>query len=148
MRALIQRVTQAGVTVEGQPRRSIGAGLAILLGVGHGDGEAQARKLAEKIVGLRVFSNPQGKFDRSLLDEKGQALVVSQFTLYGTVQGGRRPDFTAAARPELAEPLYETFCALLRDAGVPVVTGDFGASMKVDLINDGPVTLLLDTEAL
>jgi len=148
MRALIQRVTGAGVVVEEQPRRPIGPGLVVLLGVGQGDGEEQARKLAEKIVNLRVFSNAEGKFDKSLLDVGGQALVVSQFTLYGSAKGGRRPDFTAAAAPAAAAPLYERFCALLREAGVPVVTGEFGASMKVDLVNDGPVTLLLDTSAL
>jgi D-tyrosyl-tRNA(Tyr) deacylase len=120
----------------------------ILLGVGKGDTEAEARRLVDKIAGLRVFSNAEGKFDLSVLDVKGAALVVSQFTLYGTAQGGRRPDFTAAARPETAKPLYERFCALLRDAGVPVTTGEFGASMAVELVNDGPVTLLLDTAAL
>src|SRR6185437_12008095 len=99
-----------------------GPGLVILLGIGQGDTEEQARKLADKIVALRIFSNAEGKFDRSLLDEKGQALIVSQFTLYGSAKGGRRPDFTAAAAPALARPLYERFCAVVREAGVAVVT--------------------------
>jgi D-aminoacyl-tRNA deacylase len=148
MRALIQRVAKAGVTFEDGTRRGIDKGLVVLLGVGRGDGEPQARRLAEKLAQLRVFSNAEGKFDLSLLDEKGQALVISQFTLYGSAKGGRRPDFTAAAAPAEAEPLYERFCALLRELGVPVETGEFGAHMAVDLVNDGPVTLLLDTDAL
>jgi D-tyrosyl-tRNA(Tyr) deacylase len=146
VRALLQRVTRASVTIDGKEKRDSGPGFLILLGVGSGDTEAQAKKLVEKIAVLRVFSNSEGKFDRSILDEKGRALVVSQFTLYGSAKGGRRPDFTAAARPELAEPLYRRFCALLAEAGVPVVTGEFGASMAVELVNDGPVTLLLDTD--
>lgn len=135
--------------VEGVPQpRVIGPGLVVLLGVGQGDGEAEAKRLAEKIAHLRVFSNTEGKFDRSLLDEKGEVLLVSQFTLYGQAKGGRRPDFTAAARPELARPLCERFAETLRGLGLSVVTGEFGASMQVELVNDGPVTLWLDTAAL
>lgn len=148
MRALLQRVTRAAVTIDGAERRESGAGYLVLLGVGQGDAEAQAKKLVDKIAGLRVFSNAEGKFDLSVLDVKGAALVVSQFTLYGSAKGGRRPDFTAAAAPGEARPLYERFCALLREAGVPVTTGEFGASMLVELANDGPVTLLLDTADL
>jgi D-tyrosyl-tRNA(Tyr) deacylase len=148
VRALLQRVTRASVTIDGKERRETGPGYVILLGVGKGDAEAQAQKLVDKIAGLRVFSNAEGKFDRSVLDVKGEALVVSQFTLYGRAKGGRRPDFTAAAAPGDAAPLYERFCALLRAAGVPVKTGAFGASMAVELVNDGPVTLLLDTADL
>lgn len=148
MKALLQRVSSAGVTVDGGPRRAIGPGLLVLLGIGRGDTAAQARRLATKLAVLRIFANAEGKFDRSVLDEKGQALVISQFTLYGNAQGGRRPDFTAAASPDEAKPLYELFCALLREAGVPVETGEFGAHMAVDLVNDGPVTLMLDTDHL
>lgn len=148
MRALIQRVTRAAVTIDGQERRETGPGLLILLGVGRGDAEAEARRLVDKIAGLRIFSNADGKFDLSVRDTRGEALVVSQFTLYGSAKGGRRPDFTAAAAPAEAAPLYERFCALLREAGVPVKTGEFGASMAVELVNDGPVTLLLDTAQL
>lgn len=136
------------MTVDGADPRAIGPGFVILLGVGRGDTEAQAARLVEKIAGLRVFSNAEGKFDRSILDEKGEALVVSQFTLYASAKGGRRPDFAAAAAPGDAKPLYERFCALLRAAGVPVKTGEFGAKMAVELVNDGPVTLLLDTADL
>lgn len=130
------------------PGSAIGRGLLILLGVGRDDTEAAGEKLADKIANLRVFSNAEGKFDLSLLDVKGEALVVSQFTLYGSAQGGRRPDFTAAARPEPAKALYEAFCASLRKRGLTVKTGEFGAAMKVSLVNDGPVTLLLDSVAL
>jgi D-tyrosyl-tRNA(Tyr) deacylase len=145
MRALLQRVDSASVT---PPGSSIGPGLLILLGVGQEDSEAAGEKLADKIVNLRIFSNAEGKFDLSLLDVKGSALVISQFTLYGSAKGGRRPDFTAAARPEPAKALYEAFCASLTKRGVPVKTGEFGAAMKVSLVNDGPVTLWLDTVAL
>lgn len=145
MRALLQRVDSASVT---PPGSAIGRGLLILLGVGQDDDAAAGEKLADKIVHLRVFSNAEGKFDLSLLDVKGEALVISQFTLYGSAKGGRRPDFTAAARPEPARALYEGFCAGLAKRGVPVKTGEFGAAMKVSLVNDGPVTLLLDSVAL
>jgi D-aminoacyl-tRNA deacylase len=126
------------------PGGSIGPGLCILLGVADGDTGADARRLAEKAAKLRVFENEAGKFDRSLLDAGGAALVVSQFTLIADTAKGNRPSFSGAARPEEAEPLYETFCAALRDLGVQVETGVFGARMTVELANDGPVTIVLE----
>jgi D-tyrosyl-tRNA(Tyr) deacylase len=126
------------------PGGSIGPGVAVLLGVADGDDEAGAVRLAEKIAKLRIFQNADGKFDRSLLDTGGAALVVSQFTLIADTAKGNRPSFTHAARPELAEPLYERFCAALRGSGVGVETGVFGAQMQVELVNDGPVTIVLD----
>ncbi|HAM35031.1 MAG TPA: D-tyrosyl-tRNA(Tyr) deacylase [Elusimicrobia bacterium] len=147
MRALIQRVSRASVRLPGGESRAIGKGLLVYLGVGSSDGEQAARRLAEKIVNLRIFANGEGKFDRSLLDEKGEALVVSQFTLFANVKGGRRPDFTSAAKPELAKPLYESFCRMLAGLDVGVSTGEFGAHMEIDSINDGPVTLWLDTDS-
>lgn len=148
MRLLLQRVTRAAVELEDGRRREIGRGLVVLVGVGRGDEPQAAAKLAQKTARLRLFSNADGKFDFSLLDVKGQALVVSQFTLYGEAKGGRRPDFTAAAAPAQAVPLYESFAAALRELGVPVETGEFGSHMKVELVNDGPVTLWLDSERL
>ena len=139
MRAVLQRVAHASVT----PGGSIGPGLCILLGVADGDTEADARRLAEKAAKLRVFENEDGKFDRALLDTGGAALVVSQFTLIADTAKGNRPSFSGAARPEEAEPLYETFCAALRELGVQVETGVFGARMTVALENDGPVTIVL-----
>ena len=139
MRAVLQRVAHASVT----PGGSIGPGLCILLGVADGDIEADARRLAEKTAKLRVFENEAGKFDRSLLDTGGAALVVSQFTLIADTAKGNRPSFSGAARPEEAEPLYETFCAALRELGVQVETGVFGARMTVELANEGPVTIVL-----
>lgn len=147
MRAVVCRVTRAAVTIDRGERRETGPGLLVLLGVGPSDGEEQARKLADKTLALRVFSNEDGKFDRSVLDVKGELLVISQFTLYGSVKGGRRPDFTGAARPERARPLYERFAALLAASGLRVATGEFGAHMDVESVNDGPVTLVLDTDA-
>ena len=144
MRALIQRVKRGAVTVQGV-RSAIGPGLVILLGVGEGDLKTDAELLAEKSANLRIFSNASGKFDHSLLDVKGEALVVSQFTLYGNASKGRRPDFTAAAKPAEANRLYEHFVKLLGGLGVPVKTGTFAAEMEVEIINDGPVTLLLDS---
>lgn len=144
MRAVIQRVRRASVTVDGRVVGSIGPGLVILLGVTHDDGEEQAAWLAKKIAGLRIFEDPQGKLNCSLLDVEGQALLVSQFTLYGDSRKGRRPGFTEAARPELAEPLLERFAELLRGCGVHVETGAFGAHMLVEIHNDGPVTLILE----
>ncbi len=144
MRAVIQRVKRGGVST-GTVLNRIGPGLVVLLGVGTGDSEADAVLLAEKTANLRVFSNAGGKFDHSLLDVKGEALVVSQFTLYGDASKGRRPDFAAAARPEEAVKLYERFVKALADKGVPVKTGVFAAAMEVEIINDGPVTILLDT---
>jgi D-tyrosyl-tRNA(Tyr) deacylase len=145
MKAVVQRVTQASVTVDGQIAGATGPGLMILVGVTHDDGEEQARWLAQKIAGLRIFEDDEGKMNRSLLDTGGGALVVSQFTLYGDCNRGRRPSFTDAARPEIAEPLCERFIELLREAGVShVASGVFGAHMQVEIHNDGPVTLILE----
>ena len=127
-------------------RRETGRGLLVLLGVGLADGEESARKLADKILALRVFPNAEGKFDRSVGDERGEILLVSQFTLFGSLKGGRRPDFTAAARPDAAKPLYERVAALLAATGLAVRTGEFGASMSVESANDGPVTIIVDTD--
>ena len=126
----------------------IGQGFLILLGVTHEDTEAQAVKLADKLMGLRIFEDENGKMNRSLEDVGGQVLVVSQFTLYGNCKKGRRPEFLAAARPEIAIPLYEKFIALCRDKGFSVETGEFGAEMLVESVNDGPVTLIVDTDQL
>lgn len=146
MRAVVQRVRHASVDVAGERVGEIGGGFLILLGVAHEDGEAEARWLANKLVGLRVFPDDDGKMNRSLRDVGGGALVVSQFTLFADCRKGRRPSFVRAARPEHAEPLVARFCALLRDEGVrEVQTGRFGAMMDVSLLNDGPVTLVLDT---
>jgi D-tyrosyl-tRNA(Tyr) deacylase len=144
MRALLQRVSKASVTVKEQTISAIGNGLLILLGVGHGDGEEQAKFLAEKIANLRVFEDAQGKTNLSILDVKGEAIVVSQFTLYADTRKGRRPSFTDAALPDVAEPLVNRFVELLRDYGVPTQTGKFGAHMKVEIHNDGPVTIWLE----
>ncbi len=144
MRALIQRVTQAKVTVDGRVVAAIGPGLVILLGVGHGDEENQARWLAEKIAALRIFEDEAGKMNRSVLDVNGEAIVVSQFTLFADAQKGRRPSFTDAAPPEIAAPLVDRFAELLRAQGVSTQTGVFGAKMVVEIHNDGPVTLWLE----
>jgi D-tyrosyl-tRNA(Tyr) deacylase len=144
MRAVIQRVREGRVLVEGQPIASIGAGLVILLGIGPGDGEAQAVYLAEKIAHLRIFEDEAGKTNRSVLEIQGEALVVSQFTLYADTRRGRRPSFTGAAPPEIASPLVTRFAALLRQQGVPTQTGQFGASMQVALINEGPMTIWIE----
>ncbi|MGB9724167.1 MAG: D-aminoacyl-tRNA deacylase [Chloroflexia bacterium] len=148
MRAVIQRVTRASVTVEGREVASIGPGLCILLGIGEGDGEAEAEELARKTAALRIFRDASGLFNRSILEVGGEALVVSQFTLYADCRRGRRPSFSQAARPEVAEPLVERFCQALREAGVPTRSGIFGAMMEVEIHNDGPVTILLDTDDL
>lgn len=145
MRILLQRVSRATVSVAGEPDRAVGRGLLALVGVGPEDDEATARRLAERTATLRVFANEAGKFDRSLLDVGGGALVVSQFTLYGDARKGRRPDFTGAARPEKAEPLVRAYAEALAGQGVPVQTGTFGAHMDVALVNDGPVTIWLDS---
>ncbi len=145
MRALIQRVTEGRVLIHKETVGEIGPGLVVLLGVGDADSEAQAAMLADKVAHLRIFSDGEGKFNRSLLDTKGAALVVSQFTLYADTRKGRRPSFAHAAAPELAEALVEHFCQALRDQGVYVATGRFGAMMQVHLVNDGPVTIWLDT---
>ena len=145
MRAVLQRVSCARVSVDGEVVGQIGHGFAILVGVTHGDGEAEATWLARKISGLRVFEDDAGKSNRSILDEGGSALVVSQFTLYADARKGRRPSFIDAALPEVAEPLIVRFCELLRGHGIPVQTGVFGAKMLVEIHNDGPVTIILDT---
>jgi len=144
MRALLQRVSSGKVTVDGQSVAAIGRGLVILLGIGHGDGEEQARFLAEKIAALRIFEDDLGKTNLSLLDVGGEALVVSQFTLYADTRKGRRPSFTDAALPEAAAPLVERFALLLREQGVPTRTGVFGAHMQVEIANDGPLTIWLE----
>jgi len=143
VRAVVQRVARASV----RPGGSIGAGLCVLLGISDGDDEATAERLAGKITRLRIFADEEGRFDRSLLDTGGSALVVSQFTLIADTAKGNRPSFAAAARPEAAKPLYERFCAALRELGVEVATGVFGATMEVEVVNDGPVTIVLDAEA-
>lgn len=144
MRAVIQRVQLGRVLVQGTPIAEIGPGIVILLGIGPGDGEPQAAYLAEKIATLRIFEDDQGKTNRSVLDIGGAALVVSQFTLYADTRRGRRPSFTDAAPPELASPLVERFATLLRAQGVPTQTGQFGAHMQVELINDGPMTIWME----
>ena len=140
MRAVVQRVARASV----EPGGAIGAGVCILLGVAEGDDEADAERLAGKVARLRIFENEEGKFDRSLLDTGGAALVVSQFTLIADTAKGNRPSFSSAARPDVAVPVYERFCGVLRELGVQVETGVFGARMQVELVNDGPVTIVLD----
>ena len=149
MRVVVQRVALARVLVAGETVGEIGRGLVALLGVAVGDRAEEAARLAEKLARLRVFEDDRGKFDRSLLDTGGEALVVSQFTLVADSkrQRGTRPDFSKAARPEVAEPLYERFCEALRELGVPVATGVFGARMSLELVNDGPVTIVLDVGA-
>ena len=146
MRAVVQRVSRAKVTVGGVVSGEIGAGLMILLGVGREDTAEVAAALAEKTANLRIFEDENEKMNRSLLDVKGSALVVSQFTLYGDARGGRRPSFISAAPPELAKALYEEFCEALRKLGVNVGTGIFQAMMSVELVNEGPVTILLDSD--
>jgi D-aminoacyl-tRNA deacylase len=144
MRAVVQRVTSARVVVSGSTAGAIGAGLCVLLGVAREDTADDADRLAAKIARLRIFENEDGRFDRSLLDVDGAALVVSQFTLIAETAKGNRPSFSGAAPPEQAEPLYEAFCAALGDLGIRVETGVFGARMAVELSNDGPVTIVLD----
>jgi D-aminoacyl-tRNA deacylase len=147
VRAVIQRVAEARVRVGGEVVGEIGAGLCVLVGVSREDEEEEAARLADKVAKLRIFENEHGKFDRSLLDTSGAALVISQFTLIADSkrQKGTRPDFSHAARRDLAEPLYERFCAELRARGIPVETGVFGARMALELTNDGPVTIVVDT---
>jgi D-aminoacyl-tRNA deacylase len=147
MRAVVQRVARASVTVDGERVGEIAAGLLVLLGVAAGDGEAEADALAGRVARLRIFPDAEGRFDRSLLDEGGAALVVSQFTLLADTAKGNRPSFTSAAPPAEAERLYERFCAALRALGPPVGTGVFGARMEVELVNEGPVTIVLDLPA-
>lgn len=146
MRAVVQRVSRAKVTVEGRISGEIGAGLMVLLGIGREDSPTVASSLAEKVANLRIFEDEQGKMNRSLLDVKGAALVVSQFTLYGDARGQRRPSYISAAPPEKASALYEEFNTALRGLGVSVATGIFQTMMSVELVNEGPVTILLDSD--
>jgi D-tyrosyl-tRNA(Tyr) deacylase len=146
MRAVVQRVSRARVTVEGRVTGEVGAGLMILLGIGRSDSTAVAVSMAEKIAHLRIFEDDEGKMNRSLLDVKGSALVVSQFTLYGDARGQRRPSFIAAAPPDQAKTLYEEFNEALRRLEVSVATGIFKAMMSVESVNEGPVTILLDSD--
>lgn len=145
MRAVVQRVRRARVIVAGETVGEIGEGLLVLLGIRSEDGEREVRWLAEKLIGLRIFRDEEGKMNRSLEEVGGSMLVVSQFTLYGNCQKGRRPSFIDAAPPETAEPLYERFVHEVSSRGIPTATGRFGAMMDVELVNDGPVTILIDT---
>jgi D-tyrosyl-tRNA(Tyr) deacylase len=145
MKAVVQRVTQSRVTVEEQEIGAIGMGMMVLLGVAQDDGEADADWLVDKIVGLRIFEDDLGKMNRAITDVNGQILVVSQFTLLGDCRKGRRPSFAKAATPEKAEALYHRFVQSIRDKGIGVETGRFGAAMKVALVNDGPVTLIVSS---
>lgn len=148
MRAVVTRVKAANVTISGKDVGSIENGLLVLLGVKTGDTEAEAMKLADKVTGLRIFEDADGKMNRNLLDSGGKILVISQFTLYGNCKKGHRPEFLSAARPEAAIPLYELFISECRKMGFAVETGEFGADMQVFSQNDGPVTIILDTETL
>lgn len=145
MRVVIQRVSRANVKIDGETVGEIGEGLCVLVGVAPDDDEGDAAWLVEKIVNLRIFSDDEGKMNRSLLDIGGSLLAVSQFTLYGDCRKGRRPSFIGAASPERGNELYETFAAGVRNMGITVATGVFGADMKVELVNDGPVTIVIDT---
>lgn len=144
MKAVVQRVTEARVSVGGQTVGAIGVGLVVLLAVGKGDGEEEAQWMANKIAHLRIFEDEAGKFNRSIMDAEGQVLLVSQFTLYGDARKGRRPSFTEAAPPELAEALIDRVAELLMSNGVPVASGQFQAYMLVEIHNDGPVTIILE----
>ncbi len=148
MRIVLQRVSRASVSIDGSVVGAINRGLVVLAGVADGDSEAQADSLARKVAGLRIFADVDGRFNESLLDIDGEALVVSQFTLHAEVRKGRRPSFTTAARPEAAEPLVDRFAKALRDQGVDVATGVFGAIMSVELVNDGPFTIVIDSADL
>lgn len=145
MRIVLQRVKHGRVSVDGRVVAEIGRGLVLLVGVGHGDGEAQARQLAEKIATLRIFEDQDGKINLSALDTGAQVLVVSQFTLYADTRKGRRPSFTDAADPKIARPLVERFAVFLRELGLPCQTGEFGAHMLVEIANDGPITIWLES---
>ena len=146
MRGCVQRVSRAKVEVDSQVIGGIGRGLAVLLGVGKGDTEADAKYLAEKITQLRIFADDEGKMNRSLVDVSGQLLAISQFTLYGDVRKGRRPSFIQAADPDMGNRLYEYFVQQVRELGIAVATGQFQADMQVELVNEGPVTIILDSE--
>ncbi len=145
MRALIQRVSQASVSVDNQTVGSIGQGLVVFLGIGQGDSEADAAYLVEKIANLRIFADSEGRFNLSALDTRGEVLLISQFTLYAETRKGRRPSFTGAAPPEQARPLTEQVEGMLRERGLRVATGVFQAMMKVSLVNEGPVTIFIDS---
>ena len=145
MKVVLQRVSRASVVVDGETVASIGRGLLLLVGAAEGDGEEEAARLAGKCAELRIFSDAEGKFNLSLLEVSGEALVVSQFTLLADTRRGRRPSFVGAAPPEVARPLVEAFAAAMREAGVPTQTGRFGAKMTVALVNEGPVTIVLDS---
>ena len=148
MRAVLTRVKHASVSIDGKETARIGEGFLILLGVTHEDTEAQAVKLAEKLTGLRIFEDETGKMNRGLTDVGGEVLIVSQFTLYGNCRKGRRPEFLSAARPEIAVPMYEKFVDICREKGYHVETGEFGAHMEVESLNDGPFTLIVDSADL
>jgi len=145
VRAVVQRVSEASVSVGGQVSGSVGPGLCVLVGVGQGDSEEDARWMADKVVSLRIFEDEQGKMNRSVLEVRGGLLAISQFTLFGEARKGTRPGFVDAARPEIAQPLYARFCELARERGVQVAEGVFRATMQVRIVNEGPVTLLLDS---
>jgi D-tyrosyl-tRNA(Tyr) deacylase len=147
MRAVCQRVSRASVTVDGEVAGEIGVGWLVLLGVGPNDDESTAARMADKIVGLRVFEDEAGKMNRSVVDVGGEILVASQFTLYADTSRGRRPGFTGAAPPAVAEPLVTRFAEIVRDRGLRVATGRFGATMDVELVNHGPVTIVLDEQS-
>ncbi len=148
MRVVLQRVSHASVSVDGETVGAIGPGLLVLVGVMEGDDEAEAGRIARKCAEMRIFSDADGRFNLSLLETGGEALVVSQFTLFADVRKGRRPSFDAAARPDVAEPLVEAFAQALRDLGVRTATGRFAAHMVVELVNDGPVTIVVDSTDL
>jgi D-aminoacyl-tRNA deacylase len=148
MRAVVQRVSRAGIDIGGATTATIGRGLVILLGIQSRDGEADLRWMADKIIHLRIFPDEEGKMNTSLADMGGEMLIISQFTLYGDCRKGRRPGFSAAAPPEIAEPLYHQFIKEVELRGIRVATGTFQADMAVDLVNDGPVTILLDSEKI
>lgn len=146
MRAVVQRTTEASVTIDNMVSGAIGPGLVVLLGIQPGDGAKEIRWMAEKIATLRIFEDDAGKMNRSLVDTGGEMLIVSQFTLYGDCRKGRRPGYSSAAPPEIAEPLYEQFIQEIQGMGIGTGTGIFGANMQVSLTNDGPVTLLIDSD--
>ena len=146
MRAVVQRVSRASVVIAGDTVGDIGSGLVVLLGIAHSDTPAQAQWLAEKIAGLRIFNDAEGKMNHDLVDVGGAMLIVSQFTLYGDCRKGKRPSFIDAAPPSIAIPLYETFINSVKALGISVAEGRFGADMKVELVNDGPVTLIVDSK--
>lgn len=146
MRTVVQRVSRAQVTIEGKVKGFIGRGLVVFVGISAEDSKKDLQWLAEKIVHLRIFEDDTGKMNKSLTDIKGEMLIISQFTLYGDCRKGRRPGFSGAAPPIIAEPCYQQFVQEIKNKGIPVATGTFQADMQVELINDGPVTLLLDTE--